>query len=137
MRRRPPSSTRTDPRFPYATLFRSLGTVQRDFLVRPYRDRCDLRFRLFQPRRRIESLVHKIGLVRPAIDATDHLLDLVRRARLRLVFVAAHLDRTARDDVETRRPKRAAQTINRAEILGLGRISDQRGRKSGVEGKGG
>src|SRR3546814_8654526 len=53
----------------------ALGTEQRDFLVRPYRDRCDLRFRLFQPRRRIESLVHKIGLVRPAIDAPDHLLD--------------------------------------------------------------
>src|SRR3546814_1446306 len=66
----------------------ALDTRQRDFLVRSYRYRCDLRFRLFQPRRRIESLVHKIGLVRPAIDATDHLLDLVRRARLRLVFVA-------------------------------------------------
>src|SRR3546814_18395395 len=47
-------------------------------------------------------------------------------ARLRLVFVADHLDRTARDDVETLRPKRAAQPLNRAAIIGLCRLSEQR-----------
>src|SRR3546814_8192932 len=35
MIRRPPRSTRTDTLFPYTTLFRSLGLVERDVLLGP------------------------------------------------------------------------------------------------------
>src|SRR3546814_10626067 len=74
MIRRPPRSTRTDPLFPYTTLFRSVGIGQRATPIvlladaravaveveRPAMERADergaLAHRLLGPRRRIDQL---------------------------------------------------------------------------------
>src|SRR3546814_5285261 len=77
MMRRPPRSTRTDPLFPYTTLFRSPGK-----LVDEPRHAAG---RLMQ---RLEGVAGEAGLPLPADQrqAVDHVrLDLLRRHRIEMM----------------------------------------------------
>src|SRR3546814_9836650 len=101
MIRRPPRSTRTDPLFPYTTLFRSVGIGQRATPIvlladaravaveveRPAMERADergaLAHRLLGPRRRIDQLaaamradvVERLVGIRPGSHDDDRIVE--------------------------------------------------------------